>query len=71
MSLVLTIMGKFLKREVCVELASEEVPVCNQLHDKDLVLGEYCKSAFDIFSAEPKSKILNGVRSFYEASLTL
>ena len=23
---------------------------CNQLHDKDLIFGEHCKSAFDVFS---------------------
>ena len=67
MSLVLTIMGRFLKPEVCVELASKELPGtriarCHQLQNKDLVLGENCKSVFDLISAEPKSKILNGAK---------
>ena len=42
---------------------------CNQLHEKDLVLGENCESDFDVLFSEHKSDILNGVRSFCEASL--
>ena len=40
----------------------------NQLHDKDLVLGENCKCTFDLLSSELKPKILYVARSFYEAS---
>ena len=59
LSLVLTIMGRFLKREVYAELGAKELPgtriaPCNQLHDRDLVLGEKCKSAFDVLSSEHK-----------------
>ena len=68
--------GRFLKQELYVELAAKDLPGtrfvhCNQLHDRELVLGENCKSAFDVLSWEHKLKVLNGARSFYEASLTL
>ena len=48
-SLVLTIMGRLLKQELYAKLTAKELPgtrieLCNQLDDKDLVLGENCKS---------------------------
>ena len=66
-------MGKFVKEEVYEDLAAKELPGarisrCNQLHEKGLVLGENCESAFDGPFSEHKSKILNGARSFYKAS---
>ena len=66
--------GRFLKQEVYAELAAKELPGttiarCNQLHDKDLVLGKNCKCAFDVLSSELKSKLLYGGSTFYEASL--
>ena len=42
------------------ELPGTKIAHCNQLH---------VTSTFDVLSAEHKSNILNGVRSFYEASL--
>ena len=67
-------MGRLLKREVYAKLAAKyllgtKIACCNQLHNRDLVLGENCKSAFDVFSSEYKSKIFNGARRFDEASL--
>ena len=73
-SLVLTVMERFLRWEVYAKLGARELPVTRiarhkQLHYRDLVLGEKCKSAFDVLSSEHKSRILNGTRSFYGASL--
>ena len=60
-SLILKIMGRFLKQEVCAELAAKELPGTrnvhfNQLHDKDLVLGGNCKSAFYVLSQNINQK---------------
>ena len=54
--------GKISKREVCVELGAVELPDtriahCNQLHDRDLVLGKKCEIAFDVLSLEHKSRM--------------
>ena len=73
MSLVLTRISWSLKQEVNAELAAKglldtTVARGNQLHDKDLVLGENCKCTFDVISSELKPKFLYGARSFYEAS---
>ena len=69
--MVLTIMGRFLKRQVYAELFAKELPGtriahCNQLHDKDLFIGQSCKN---VFSSEHKLKVLNGAKSICEASL--
>ena len=73
-SLVFAIMWRFQKWEAYGKLAGKELPGtkiarCNQLHEKDLVLGENCESAFDVLFSEHRSDILNGARSFCEASL--
>ena len=67
-------MGRFLKQEVYAELGAKElagtrIACCNQLHDRDLVLGEKCRNAFDVLSSEHKSRILNGARSFFKTPL--
>ena len=66
-SLVLTIMGRFLKWEVYAELGAKElrgtrIACCNQLHDRNLALGEKCKSPFDVLSSEHK-EVLKEVSS--------
>ena len=48
-------------------LPGTRIACCNQLHDRNL--GRKCKSASDVLSSEHKSRILNGARSFYGASL--
>ena len=67
-------LGRFPKQEAYAELAAKyfsgtRIARCNQLHKEDLVLDENCESTFDILFSEHKSKISNGARSFYEASL--
>ena len=67
-------MGKFVEREVYAELAAKELPGTsiapyNQLYEKDLLLDKNCESAFNVLFSEHESNILNGARSFYEASL--
>ena len=73
-SLVLTIMERFLRQEVYAELGAKELPGtriarCDELNDRDLALDGKCKSNFDIPSSGHKSRILNGARGFYGASL--
>ena len=73
MSLVLTRIVWSLKQEVNAELAAKGLPGTtvthgNQLHDRDLELGEHCKYTFDVISSELKPKFLYGARSFYKAS---